>query len=276
MTQAARHQASKAAATPGPAVPEAAPPARRPDVLIEPLRDDARLRVWRHRGTSQRLVVCFSGVGRLATQPPRLEFAKTASGSGRDHVLFIADPARSWLNAPGLIEEIAGLVETEAARIGAAQVVAMGHSLGGFSALVLGGFTKVDVALAMSPQYSVAPDLVPDEPRWMGFRNKITEWRIRQAGDHMNAATDHVVIFGRAGREAPQRRLMRPAANVACYLLPRVRHDSVVRLHEAGVLDEVVQLAFDGRKRRLRQLLAERMKASQVSVDAAQAGEDAA
>lgn len=267
MSSPARHTATETAAP-----PVSAPSVPRPDVQIDTLRDDARLRVWRHRGTSERLVVCFSGVGRLSSQPPRLEFAKTASGAGRDHVLYIADPARSWLNAPGLIEEIAGLVETEAARIGAKQVVAMGHSLGGFSALVLGGFTRVDVALALSPQYSVAPDLVPDETRWMAFRNRITQWRIRQAGDHMNPKTDHVVIFGRASREAPQRRLMRPAPNVDCYLLPRVHHDSVVRLHAAGVLDEVVQLAFDGRKRRLRLLLADRMKAT---METAQAGEGA-
>lgn len=247
------------------AASDPARPARRPDVTIDTLRDDARLRLWRHHGRGDRLVVCFSGVGRDRRQPPRLEFAKTASGAGRDHALFVADPARSWLNAPGLIEEIAGLVETEAARLGVRQVVAMGHSMGGFSALVLGGFTRVDVALALSPQFSVAADVVPDEPRWMMFRKHFTAQRIREASDHMPAQTQHYVLFGTHYREAPQRRLMRPAPNVSCFLLPKVRHNSVVRLHEAGVLDDVVQLAFAARTRRLRQLLKDRMQAVQLA-----------
>lgn len=233
----------------------------KPALHIDTLRDDARLRLWRHRGRSQRLVVSFSGVGRDRRVPPRLEFGRTASANGRDHVLYIADPARSWLNQPGLIEEIAGLVETEAAQVGATQVVALGHSLGGFSALVLGGFTRVDVALALSPQFSLDPDIVPDEGRWMMFRQHFPGLRIRQAADHMAASTQHYILFGRHHREAPQRRLMRPAPNAACFLLPKVRHDSVVKLYHAGILDEVVQLAFAGRRRRLRHLLADRMQA---------------
>lgn len=238
---------------------------QKPALHIDMLRDDARLRLWRHRGRSQRLVVSFSGVGRDRSQLPRLEFGRTASANGRDHVLYIADPARSWLNQPGLIEEIAGLVETEAAQVGATQVVAMGHSLGGFSALVLGGFTRVDVALALSPQFSLDPEIAPDEGRWMMFRQHFPRLRIRQAADHMAASTQHYILFGRHYRELPQRRLMRPAPNAACFLLPKVRHDSVVKLYHAGILDEVVQLAFDGRSRRLRQLLMERMQGVQLS-----------
>lgn len=258
-------QRESGAALPPPFAAPRALSAPRPPVSIEVLRDDARLRLWRHRGRSDRLVVCFSGVGRDRAEPPRLEFAKTASNLGRDHVLYFADPARSWLNSPALIEEMAGLVEAEAARVGARRVLAMGHSLGGFSALVLGGFTRVDVALALSPQFSVDPAVVPDEPRWMMFRKHIGHYRIRQAADHMRPDTQHYVIFGRHYREAPQRRLMRPAPNTACFLLPGVRHDSVVRLYEAGVLDQVVQLAFDGRTRRLRQMLAETMRGVQIT-----------
>ena len=249
----------------GAAAPVAAHRPPRPEIQIETLRDDRRLRVWRHRGQSNRLVVCFSGVGRDWRAPPRLELAKTACAAGRDHALYFADPARSWLNAPLLAEEIAGLIEAEVARTGATQVVALGHSLGGFSALVLSGFTRFDVVLALSPQMSIDPALVPDERRWSTLRARIPAFRIRAASDHMARATQHYVLFGTAAREAPQRRLLRPAPNVQCFDLPRVRHDSVVRIHQAGVLDEVVQLAFAGRTRRLRQLLRDRMKAVQAA-----------
>ncbi|MFD1809875.1 hypothetical protein ACFSHQ_22975 [Gemmobacter lanyuensis] len=125
-----RDDASGRAGRRGSAVAAHRPP--RPEIQIETLRDDRRLRVWRHRGQSNRLVVCFSGVGRDWRVPPRLELAKTACAAGRDHALYFADPARSWLNAPLLAEEIAGLIEAEVARTGATQVVALGHSLGAF------------------------------------------------------------------------------------------------------------------------------------------------
>lgn len=246
----------QSAAAPG---PNALPQAPR-GLPIRMIRDDAQLRLWRHRGQSRRLVLAFSSLGRETDVPPRMEFARTACADGRDHALYLADPQRSWLNAPGLIEDIAALVEAEAARLGVAHVVAMGHSLGGFSALVLGGFTKVDVALALSPQLSIDPALVPDEPRWMMFRKHIETIRIRQAADHMQETTLHYVIFGRDRREAPQRALLRPAPHVQSFELPRVRHDSVMRLYQAGILEDVVRLAFARRTRKLRQVLQAQMR----------------
>ncbi|RID90053.1 hypothetical protein D2N39_19955 [Gemmobacter lutimaris] len=241
-------------------------PAARPDVEISTLRDDRALRVWRHRGEGRRLVVCFSGVGRDRRRPPRLEFAKTASGAGRDHALYIADPRRSWLNAPGLIEDVVSLVEAEAAEVGATEVVAMGHSLGGFSALALGGFTQVDAALALSPQFSVDPAVVPDESRWMPFREQIETFRISDVRDVMADRTQHYIIFGAHARERAQSRLLRPAPNAHCFMLPGVRHDTVMRMFHAGILDEAAQLAFGRRTRRLRQVLAETLQGTQLAV----------
>ncbi|MDR0810126.1 MAG: hypothetical protein LBE86_13540 [Gemmobacter sp.] len=263
--------AKKSAAAPAAPHPRPA----RPDVEIERVRDDARLRVWRHRGRSRRLVVCFSGLGRDHRRPPRLEFAKTASASGRDHVLYIADPNRSWLNAPGLIEEISALVEAEVARVTPEHVVAMGHSMGGYSALALGGFTRVDVALALSPQLAVDPDVVPEELRWKELRGRIGTFRIGDVSALMRPETEHCIIFGNYGREAAQRRLIRLGPNVHSFLLPGVRHDTVQRLYKAGLLDETVQLAFDGRHRRLRRILADGLGAVQLPSPARTTEEDA-
>ena len=245
----------------------AAPSSRaaRPEVSIAALRDDRALRVWRHRGQSRRLVVCFSGVGRYQRRPPRLEFAKTACAAGRDHALYIADARRSWLNAPGLIEDVVSLVESEVAEVGATEVVSMGHSLGGFSALALGGFTRRDTALALSPHFSVDPAVVPDESRWTRFRDEIARFRISDVRDVMAATTQHYIIFGTDRRERPQSRLMRPAANAHCFMLPGVRHDTVMRMYEAGILDDAVQLAFGRRTRRLRQMLAKALDGVQIA-----------
>lgn len=257
----------------GAAAPAAAQPvpAPRPALAIETLRDDARLRVWRHAGQGRRLVVVFSGVGRDRSQPPPLELPRMATGPAGDHALFFADPARSWLNAPGLIEEVAAQVQAEAARLDVSEIVAVGHSMGGFSALVLGGFVPLARVLALSPQLSVDPAVVPDEPRWPMFRKHIAEYRIRRADAHLQPETQYYIIFGKHRREAPQLRLVPRAANVALFLLPEVRHDSVRRLAQNGVLEDVIQLAFGGRTRRLRVLLRERMRGYQVGPEGREA-----
>ncbi|OZA01030.1 MAG: hypothetical protein B7Y02_17950, partial [Rhodobacterales bacterium 17-64-5] len=150
------------------------------------MRDDAGLRVWRIAGQTRRLVVCFSGVGRGGSrQPQPPEFQRLSALVPRDHLLFIADPARSWLNRPGLIAEITQAIEAEAAAVEAKQVCTLGHSLGGFSALVIPAFTRVDVAVALSPQYAVDPAIVPTEARWQDLRAAIPAFAIGNADDYV-------------------------------------------------------------------------------------------
>jgi len=222
---------------------------------IRPLIDDADLRVWRHDGKGDRLVVSFSGIGPDPETPPGYEFANTATGGGKDTVLFIADPNRTWLNAPGLIERIAGLVEDHARRIGAGRICALGHSMGGYAACVMAGFMRVDVAVALSPQVSVHPEIAGDDPRWPEHRDKLTAFRIRHLADHLPGTTQVYAVFGRHPREAPQRDRFPQGPNIHGYVLPRTHHNTAQRMKRAGVLDAAVQAAFDGRAFRVRRLL---------------------
>ncbi len=222
---------------------------------INLIRDTERLRVWEHRGASDRLVLCFSGIGDDPEMLPGYQFASVASGRGADTVLFIADPVRSWLNAPGLIEEIVELVEEHAARIGARRICSLGTSMGGFCACVIAGFTRVDTAVAMSPQYSVSPDVVPDEHRWMNYRERIADFRIRSVAEHLSAATSYYAFFGRHGREAPQRDRFPGGENIQMFVLPHTHHNVAQKLKRTGILAEVVQAAFDQRKWRVKRLV---------------------
>ncbi len=217
--------------------------------------DTPDLRVWTHEGASDRLVVCFSGIGPDPEVPPGYEFAATAAGGGRDSVLYIADPKRSWLNAPGLIERIVDQIEAHAARIGAARICTMGHSMGGYSALVLPGFTKVDIALALSPQVSVHPDVTGDDPRWMEHRVNIAEHRVRHVEDHLNPDTQYFAIYGMHPREAPQRNRFPQAENIELLRMPKTHHNTAQRMKAKKLLDAVVQAAFDGRIYRVRRLI---------------------
>lgn len=210
---------------------------------------------WSHRGTSDKLVLCFSGIGNNPNACPRYEFAAKATGNGQHNALFIADPNRTWLNAPNLLEHIASEIAAFKASCDVTRVIAMGHSMGGFCALVAPAITHVDSVLAFAPQISIHPKVVPNETRWMGYREKITRFRIISAGDHFNKDTAYTVIHGRHSCEAPQRDIFPKMANLRHYIMPKTQHNVPQRLKSMNCLGEVIQYSIDGRPRKQRLLL---------------------
>lgn len=238
-----------------------------------PLRNDTRelridhlhgaedLHVWLHHGVTDRLVLCFAGIGGTTSIVPPIEFPRAASRNGEDTVLFFSDPKRSWLNAPGLIEQIVDWVEQYKTKINARQVVALGHSMGGFMAAVLSGFTKIDVAMCFSPQATVHPVLARDDVRWAIWRDQITDFRIRSVDDHLSDETTCYALFGRHTREAPQRERFPIRDNVRFFVMPNTVHNTPQRLKQAGVLDDVVRYAFHGRRGLVGRVLTEKFNA---------------
>jgi pimeloyl-ACP methyl ester carboxylesterase len=232
-----------------------------PRLDIPLLRKDWRLWVWWYKGTSRRLVVVFSSVGHGPNTPPVLEFARSATAGGRDSAVFIADPQRTWLNAPKLIEEIVEVIEAARDEIGAEETVTLGYSMGGFAALVIGAFVPVHAALAFSPQMSIDPELVPDEGRWKRYRSRIGAIRIRSAADLMAAGTMHQIIMGSSRLEKPQMRLLPQAANAHIHVLPGTQHDTAPRIKQAGLLPAVLDHAFSRRSDALAALLTQTLNA---------------
>lgn len=215
-----------------------------------------KLLTWTYRAAaSDTLVVCFSGIGKSIEHVPSYEFAKMATAGGTHNALFISDPRRTWLNGLGLIELITHQIELFRSECGAIRVVTAGHSMGGFSALVMAAFTQVNAVLAFAPQFSVHPDIVPDETRWYEWREKISEFRVGSAADHLIDAPQYTVVFGRHGREAPQRDRFSKRSNLRVYVMPMTHHNVPQRLKHMGILDKVFEFAIEGRSRKLRLLL---------------------
>ena len=226
---------------------------------------DPDLHLWEHVGTSKRLVVCFSGIGEDADAVPPLEFARTATNNGQDHVLYVADPNRQWLNGPGQIEKIVGHIEKMVRQTGATEIMTLGHSMGGYSAAIIGDFVKVDVAVCMSPQTSVHPDVVGDENRWLEERSGITEHRIRSVVDHIVPETEYYVFFGGHYRERRQRDRFPLGDNIKFYILEDLSHRTPLRMKKEGILEDVIQQCFANHPRRVLKTLQQKLKAWRVT-----------
>lgn len=222
---------------------------------IRPHLSEDGVEMWSYRGGSNRLVVCFSGIGREPSEIQPYEFAKTATGDGRDNVLFVSDTRRSWLNAPGLIETIVREVEAFGRETSAEVICTLGHSMGGFMALVIPAFTKVDRAVAYAPQFSVHPDIAGDDSRWMEYRKNIKAFPIASVEEHLNTTTQYFVFHGRHPREAPQRDRFSPRQNLVHTILPNTVHNVPQKLKQMKLQEPVTDACFRNKIRRVRLLL---------------------
>ncbi len=127
-------------------------------------------------GSSDLLVLAFSGVGDPHQPVPPPEGTMLASWDGINHVLFVRDASRSWMNAPGLVETLRTAVDALIEKIKPQRVVAFGNSMGGTAALIFAALARLDGVLAIAPQFSMKPEIVPEERRWRHFARTITEW----------------------------------------------------------------------------------------------------
>lgn len=223
-----------------------------PRLPIEPHLERNDLVIWRHRGRSQRLVLSFSGIGSQGEAVPPYEFAKIATNNGEHSALFIIDPKRTWLNGDGLIEQIVEAVDAYAKEVGADEIVTLGHSMGGFAAIVLSGYLPVKTAIALSPQFSVHPDIVGDDPRWMYFRKHIKTHRLGGADAHMNAQTTYHVFHGGRSVEHPQRDRFPMKKNLYHTVLPKIAHRVPQKLKDLGLLERIMRAAMNDRARKVR------------------------
>ncbi len=222
---------------------------------IRPCLTADDLLLWKYRGTSDRLVVCFSGVGDRPSELPTYNFVQSASNFGRDSVLFVVDPRRSWLNGAGLIEKLVQQIHAFKREIHAKSVCMLGHSMGGFAALVMPYFTPVKVAIGFSPQFSVHPDVAGDDHRWMEYREKIENFRIRSMADFIVPETVYQVFHGRHYRERPQRDRFPFRENLQHHIFPNTVHNVPSRLKQHNLLETVISLCFQDKKRELRKAL---------------------
>lgn len=199
------------------------------------------------RGTGSRLVISISGVGNKRRFFPPWEFVGTASDSGRNHVLLVSERARTWMNSPSLAETIAKQIESLVASEEIDEVVAMGNSMGGFMALVLPQYTNIDRIVAISPQFSMHPNIVPEESRWSFWRARIRNFRHDTVGEIDSDLRDYFILHGSTKNENLHWGRFPYRQDFHHYIIQGEGHSLVVAMKKSGIMSEVLKLAVDGR-----------------------------
>lgn len=184
------------------------------------------------------IVFTCTGVGHamggIDVQKP--EFVKTAFRSGT--VVTITDKTRSWGNHLdfGLILESVDFLLTQAS-----YSVTIGNSMGGFNAILLAKKLQADACIAFAPQFSVHPDIVPQENRWMIYRNEIKNYVYKSLKNHFLDKTNYLLINGGSYSEYIHWSKFPRSINIQNYVLPQASHDVAAWLKHHGLLHVVIE-----------------------------------
>lgn len=202
-------------------------------------------------GETGRVVVSFAGVGQTRSECPPPEFFKIASDGNKNTVLFIADRSRSWLNAPKLVGKIRRLIEWTNDNCGGDGTVAIGNSMGGTMALLMSRQVSFETVSAFVPQFSVHPDIVPEETRWRPFVKRIKQYAYPSIERLDAPETTYFILHGDDEDELIHATRFPKVAKGQHVVLPGYGHRMANKLRRTGHLPGLAFHAMAGNERRV-------------------------
>ena len=122
-------------------------------------------------GASSDLVLSCASIGHSPSRAPSPEWVRTATAENRP-AIFLLDRARSWATAPGLDEVLRQALATLCLRKEIRRILAIGTSLGAFTALAASQSLPLDALIAIGPQHQPA---APWETRWRTWTASLPE-----------------------------------------------------------------------------------------------------
>lgn len=212
---------------------------------VETAYEDETSRIRFVRGTSDVVVIAFTGVGLALGSVQQDEFGKSVGGMRQSHsVLYVTDKKRSWYNLTFdiLLEQITGLLADP--DLADKSVVTLGNSMGAFGAVLFAGYLpRCARVIAFCPQYSVSPAIVPFERRWREHTQHIEDFRIPHALQKVRDGIAYHLFFGRDESPDLQHAALfheNGGERLNIYMLENCTHDAAQSLKQRGLLTPVL------------------------------------
>jgi hypothetical protein len=183
---------------------------------------------------------------------------RSLSAHGCD-AIFVRDPRQAWyqLGIDGIGADVAEIVDWLRRRChGYARSVAVGNSMGGYAALLLGGLAELDVAVAFNPQTTItATDRAAlNDRRWQPLIERVhaqsgdTRYHdVRAAFANSSASRPQNLLFFGADCCEDVAHAMRLAGDPSCHLFAvrNSRHQAVKLLRDGGILARMFGMICD-------------------------------
>ena len=178
----------------------------------------------------KKTVLSFSSVGRGVRFVQNEEFFNLTK---KYNVFFIRDITRSWLNNVDI-----KLIKKN---INKKNCYAIGHSMGGFNAIIFSTLYNVRKVIAFSPQFSIHPNITKD-PTFMNYSLRIKEWRYPKLEFSKN--TDYLLIFGDDAKEKYHASLIPKQKNIKIIYIKDCDHNTAKKLKRQKKLYKIINNFF--------------------------------
>ena len=217
-------------------------------------------------GSGPDLVVSFASIGSDRSRPPAYEFWNAAQAGGTRSVLFVTDARRQWGNTPDFAPLLQRALHLAQSRQNFQRILYLGQSMGGFVALAGAQIAPPTAILAISPQFSICPTVMPKESRWADWTAQIPAHRFPSVP--LPEGPRRVILHGLCD-DRDQAQAFPRMANCDHYLFPRLGHSDLARhLKTQSLLPALIDATLDGDRRRMGRLIAtaggERRKTDQL------------
>lgn len=187
------------------------------------LLDDEFTKITYFDKQSDEVIVSFSSTPRLPsgeTEAPE-QFIGTISSIGVTGV-FVIDKTSSYGNKidPNLI------FETILPIIRGKVVYSVGYCMGGFLAIAMSKILASDAVVAITPQWSIHPDILPADSYLNQFTDKIQKWTIPSLKKSFDKNTRYYVLNSDDADDQHQIKFFPKADNIRVFEFgPAFGHD---------------------------------------------------
>ena len=193
-------------------------------------------------GSNNECIISFTGVGHalggIDLQNP--EFSRSDGGETK---IFVIDKERSWgnnINWNQLYDNISPVIQDM-------QITTLGNSMGGFLAILSARMLNADRTIAFVPQWSIDPEIIPNEHRWKNYRKKIGVIKYKDLSNAFVSSTKFSVFFGRDKNDANHLQLFPSKKdNIDMIVLEDCHHNAARFLKECGQLYPTIKACQEG------------------------------
>ena len=193
---------------------------------------------------NNRCLIAFTGVGhQLGGVDIQNEEFKAQCSLGM--VIWVIDKKRSWGNNLNIVNLSKVLIEISTGK----EVYLIGNSMGGFLAILMSKLLKARRTITFVPQFSIYPEVVPNEKRWISYRKNIRKIRYTDLSESFDKNCEYAVLVGSSIQDEIHNLFFRKyakAPNIFLYQFLDVGHDITRKLKNANLLNKCINDFFSG------------------------------
>lgn len=208
--------------------------------MVELFRSDSVLVRASPGADTRRWVVTFDnyGLGPGLDRPGFGEDFLAGVGVSAIHILGVGD---DWYQYPEMTEALAA---ARAGMAGAERVMTYGSSMGAYAAIRFADAVAAHAVLAISPQYSIDPERVPFEGRWLADARRIRF--LPDIEDRLTCAARPLVIYDAAGDDRLHAEMIAAEVQTDLIGVRNLHHPATTALAEMGLLGGLMMLLLAG------------------------------